>query len=999
MKKIILQLLLVIVSLGFATAQTRITGKVVDVTGNPLDYVSVLVKEVPSAGAYTDNAGNYTINVPAGGQTIVFSFIGYKQQEVVIGSLSIINVTLESETETIEELIVQGYMTVRKTNFTGAASVVTSDKLEKLPVASVDQALMGQVSGMQATTGTGQPGAETKIIIRGISSVNAGTDPLYVVDGVPVTTGNLLDIAGGYNGEVSGAIAGLNPNDIETVNVLKDASATSIYGARAANGVIVITTKQGRQGKTKFNFSSQSGLSSRTNTGFRMVNTDEWIELARESYLNSGRTDAQFNAYMNNFPRTENGGFYNTNWLKEAYRDNALTYQADFSAQGGDDKTRFFFSVGRYSQDAVLKWGNMTRTSTRINVEHKGTKWLKFGVNATYSYSFQDIPLTTSAYYINPVAGALNIPPLEPVYNHDGTYRHTMIGNNGTNFVEANDYNKMEYRTNRLIGSLFAEATLLENLKFKTQYGYDITMIMSDQWDDPRTTGSSADDIGRATRYSDQYLVQNMTNTLQYNFSLKDVHNFSLLAGQEISESSNKWVEAISEGFPGYKLKEPSLGATPTTAAGSRSMSRLLSFFAQLNYDFDGKYYLSLSARNDGSSKLIQKYSNFWSIGGSWNLKREKLFSNYDWLTQLSLRASYGTAGNSAIGNYASQGLYSYGSYNNNSASYPAQMGLDDLKWEKIISANIGIDFKVLNNRIGGTFEVYDKKTTDMLLYVPVSYLIGTSTTRLGNVGSMRNRGIEININAEAIKTKDFTWNLDANWSCNVNKVLELYNGEAFDSPINSRCWIEEGKDIMQYKLVKYAGVNPADGAQMWYNLDGQIVFYRNYAEMATTGIGSASPKGFGGLTNTFRYKGFTLSAFFYFQYGNKIFDNVAYQYMDDGNTLTRGIVSTQLDRWQNPGDITTVPKPLLTNATQVSTRYLFDGSYIRLRNVNLAYDFPTTLVNKVGLTGLRIFAQGQNLLTITKYPGQDPEMNYTGEAFYSYPVCRTWTLGLDIKF
>ncbi|MDR1553837.1 MAG: TonB-dependent receptor [Prevotellaceae bacterium] len=1001
MKKIILQMLLVIASVGFAQAQTRITGKIIDAEGKPLDIVTVTVKEVPTAGAFTDADGNYTINVPSGGSTLVFSYIGYLTQEVAIGTRSIINVTLESDAITLEESVTIGYMTVKKSTFTGAATVLKSDKIEKLPVASVDQALQGQVPGLQATTGSGQPGSATKLLIRGIGSVNAGTDPLYIVDGIPVTTGNLLDIAGGYNGEVASASVDLNPNDIETVNVLKDASATSIYGSRAANGVVVITTKHGRKGKTNFNFSSQAGISSRTNTGFRMVNRDEWIELARESYLNSGRTETQFNTYMNNFPKDANDNFYDTDWEKEAYRDNALTYQADFSARGGDDKTAFFFSLGRYSQEAVLKWGEVRRTSARLNLDHQGAKWLKFGVNSTYSYVFRDIPLTTSAYYINPVAGSLNLSPLEPVYNEDGSYRHKMIGNNGVNFVEANNYNIMEYRSHRLIGALYAELTLLKNLKFKTQYGYDLTMLTSDQWDDPRTTGSSADNLGRATRYTDQYLVQNITNTLQYNFTLKDIHNISILAGQEASDKSNKWVQAVNEGFPGYKLKEPSLGATPVTAAGSRSGSRLVSVFGQFNYDYDGKYYLSGSLRQDGSSKFgtNHKYATFWSVGLSWYINKEKFLESYDWINQLILRTSYGTSGNSEIGNYRSQGLYTYGAYNGLSTKYPNQIGYDDLRWEQTEAANIGVDFSVLNRRIGGTIEIYYNKTTDLLLDMPISYMQGVSSTRMANVGSLRNQGIEVSINAMPVKTKYFTWNIDANWSRNLNKILSLVDGSPITNPNNSRCELQVGGDLMAYKLVKYAGVNPADGSQMWYNKDGEIVFYRVYGNMSVTGIGSASPKGFGGITNTFTYKGFSLSAFFYFQYGNKIFDNVAYQYMDDGNTLTQGIVATQLDRWQKPGDITTVPKPLITNTTQVSTRYLFDGSYIRLKNVLLGYDFPAKWVNKIGLTGLRIFAQGQNLLTITKYPGQDPEVNYTGEAFYSYPTSKTWTLGIDVKF
>ncbi|MDR1984258.1 MAG: TonB-dependent receptor [Prevotellaceae bacterium] len=1005
MKKIILQMLLVIASVGFAQAQTRITGKVVDAEGKPLDYVSISVKEVPSAGAYTDSDGNYTLNVPSGGTTLVFSFIGYKTQEVAIGSRSIININLESDATIIDETVVVGYMTIKKSSFTGASTVVKSDKLEKLPLPSVDQALQGQVAGLQTSTGTGQPGADTKMTIRGISSITAGTNPLYIIDGIPVTVGNVVGDAsgatsdGGVNGSLVSAMADINPNDIESVNVLKDASATSIYGARAANGVIVITTKQGRQGKTRFNFSSQAGVSSRTNTGFRMVNSDEWIELAHETYINSGFSESDFDKFMEKFLKAPNGEYYNTDWTKESYRDNAITYQVDFSAQGGDEKTTFFFSVGRFSQDAILRWGNFTRNSGRLNLTHQGTKWLKFGANVTYSYSFRDIPPVSGSAFASPVLGALMANPLDPVYLETGEFNTSLVGNSGTNYVATNTYNLTETRTNRFLGSVFAELTFAKNLKLKTQYSYDFSNNMFDQWIGENSPGYNDTYQGSSYRYSTNDFVQNLTNTLVYNFTLKNVHNFNLLAGQETTQSDYRDVHLWTGDFPeNTKLKEPGIGTNPLYTGGTKGTSRLFSLFGQFNYDYDNKYYLSASIRRDGSSKfgINSRYATFWSLGLSWNIKKEKFLEQYDWLNQLTIRASHGTNGNSDIGNYRSKSLYAYDVYNSLPAAYPAQWGFSNLTWETVESSNVGLDFRVLNNRIGGTIEVYYKKTIDMLLSVPVSYTLGTSSL-LQNAGSMRNQGIEISINAVPVKTKDFTWTIDANWSRNLNKVLNLQS-EGFVYTDNSRIRIEEGRDILSFYMVKYAGVNPADGNRMWYNKDGELVFHYT-DDNRVFGLGSASPDGSGGITNTFSYKGFSLSAFLFFQYGNKIFLNEGRYTMDLGGNLSYGIMATQLDRWQQPGDITSVPKLLRSNtANSNDSYYLYDGSYIRLRNITLSYDLPEKWVTKIGLTGLRIFAQGQNLFTITKYPGQDPEVP-NGQAFFAYPAYKTWTLGLDVKF
>ncbi|MDH6304436.1 TonB-linked SusC/RagA family outer membrane protein [Parabacteroides sp. PF5-5] len=925
-----------------------------------------------------------------------------EQQEVAVQPT--VKVVLASTSHVLDELVVVGYGVQRRSSFTGALSTVGTEKIQALPVASLDEALKGNVPGLTANTGTGQPGADTKIIIRGVGSINAGTNPLYIVDGVPITTGNWTTVADNaddsYNGSVMGAMANINPNDIESLSVLKDATATAIYGARAANGVIVIKTKQGRQGKTQFNFTAQAGLSSLANTGFKMLNSSQYIDLMTESYRNSGYSEERIAEEFAKFPKDANGNYYDTDWRKEAYRSNALTQSYDLSASGGNEKTDFYVSISRYSQESITKWGSMDRTSVRLNLNHRAYKWLSFGGNMAYSLSDQDTPLTTAAYYSNPVAGSINLVPLNPVRNLDGTYYDSPIGNNGINFVQVNDQNTSTTKTHRLIASGYGQINFTDNLFFKTLYGYDLMILDDDQYDDPRSPGNTAFGKGRATRTNRSVQVWNWTNTLNFDKTFLGVHNLNLLAGQEAQAQNTYRLTTAVEGFASYKLRQPSAGATPSGYDGYEQNSRMVSFFGQASYNYDFRYFLSASFRYDGSSKFGKNhlFAPFWSIGATWDISREAFMKDTEWLNQFRIRSSYGTTGNSDIGYYNSYGLYSFNSYNNANASYPSQMANPELTWETVSSFNVGLDFRVMN-RFGGTIEFYNKKTSDMLLEVPLSRTTGFET-QWRNIGDMRNRGVEISVNLDLISNADFLWRLDANWAKNKNKVLKLSRpDEEIDWGASDRKLIREGEDMMQFKLVEYAGVNPADGAQMWYDRDGELVFTRSYANHAKTGVGSAAPKGQGGITNTLSYKGFDLSFFFFFQYGNKIFDNVAYQYQNDGSKSTNNEITDMLDRWQKPGDVSKNPKRSITTTTQVSTRYLYDGSYIRLRNAKLGYTVPQNITNKFHVSNLRFFVQGQNLFTITKYPGVDPDAPWDGEAFYAFPTSKTWTFGVDVKF
>ena len=1001
MKKILLIFAsLLVTGGGLLWAQSVQVSGVVTENGQPIEFVSVVEKGTAN-GVNTDVNGRYTISVSPNA-TLVYSVVGFKTQEIAVGGRTTINVVMETDIATLEGAVVTAYGVINKKTFTGAATSVSAEKLENKPVATLDQALQGQVAGMLSSTSSGQPGADSKVIIRGIGSINAGTDPLYVVDGVPITIGE-WSIAGGGGGysAVSSAMSSINPNDIESVTVLKDAAATSIYGSRASNGVVLITTKKGKEGKPQFSINLQGGMSGRVNK-LNLLNSSQYIELNREAMKNSGYSDQQIANVFYAFPRTPEGNFYDTNWQDDfAYRDDAMTYAVDFNVSGGDAKTKYYASLSMYHQDAILLWGDLDRKSARVNITHQSSDAINFGFNLSYSNTVQNTPTTTSAFYTNPAAGSINFSPLEYPYNHDGSYNRNMIGNNGVNYVMNNDINKDRTNNDRILGSSFLQIKFLKDFRFRTNFGIDMMAIQDDGYTDPRGQGNTYAGIGLAERTIQTVRRWTNTNTISYVKTINDKHNVNVLVGQEAEDFDYEYLQARSSNFASYRLQQVSSGADPVTVGGNKSEYRMVSFLGNAAYDYDGKYFATASFRRDGSSKFSadNRWASFWSIGGAWDIAKESFLSeNAPIFNSLKLRASYGTSGNSDIGNYNSLGLYGFGAYNNVPTSYPANPSNPDLTWESQGLFNVGIDFEILERRLGGTIEYYNRTTRDLLLEVPLSYITGFSR-QLQNVGSVRNQGIEITINATPIQTQDFTWKVDANWSMNKNKVLELTSSEPYIDNGDTRSRLRPGYDMQEYWLVNFAGVDPATGSETWYDRDGNICFARSYVDMATNNAGTSTPKWQGGLTNTFSAYGFDLSMFFFFNYGNMIFDNVSYQYMHDGGNSNQNELASMMDRWQKPGDISPNPKRSAGANTQVSTRFLYDGSYIRLRNLSLGYTFPKNISDALSLSSLRVFVQGQNLLTITNYPGQDPEVDFTRNNFYQYPVARTFMAGIDIKF
>lgn len=1005
-KRVMLILSCLFISMGFIVAQTsNISGIVVDEQGEAVIGASVVVKGTTN-GTVTDIDGKFSINVTTGNSTLVFSLVGMKTIEE--RAKNGMRVTMQEDTKVLEDVVVIGYGTTKRATFTGSAARVDNKALTDVTVSSVDKALQGNATGVLTQAASGQPGAGQRIVIRGIGSINAGTEPLWIIDGIPVATGNFGQLTA--TGETtysdnSNALAGLNPNDIQSITLLKDAAATSIYGSRAANGVVVVTTKSGSEGKTKFFASANYGWSRRASNKFKVLNQQQYIDYMTDALYNTGDYTSKQEAtsdLLSSFPSTSDGKPYNFDWIDAAYRNDAPTFSFDLSANGGNSKTKFFLSAGFFKQEGILEASGINRVSNKFNINHSYSDKLRFGLSSTLSFVRQDTPLTTSAYFANPVLASSILPPIDPgIINGEVLPRTTVLS---SNFLSNVKYNYAQQRVFRVLESAYAEYDILNNLTAKTQVGVDFMQNNEAQWDDPRVGGNTASTLGgRGTRAGSENLIWNIATTLNYNKTFNDVHNLGVMVGHEVNDETLRYMLAASEGFPTTEFQELSSGANPSSARSDNSTTRLVSLFTRVNYSYGSKYNASASFRRDSSSRFLgsNRYANFWSVGGQWRISQEDFMkdASSSWLSNLALRSSYGTTGNSNIlsvanqlrAEYAFRGLYAGGySYNGAAGIAPYQIYNPDLRWEQVASFNLGVDFAVFNNRLSTSLEFYNKKTNDLLLSVPISSTTGY-TTALRNVGNMQNRGIEFTITGIPIVTKDFEWTVSLNVSHNQNKVLKLYEGQ--DIIKGSRIY-REGEDFQSIYTYKWAGVDPEDGAQMWYAADGSKV--KDVTKANRQIVGSAAPNYFGGLTNTIKFKDFDISALIYFSQGNDITDQTLQMVNSFG---ARGLFNQSVDllnRWQKPGDITDVPKVIygITPAVQapMSTRYVYDGSYIRLRNLNIGYKLPM-------VQGMRIFFQGTNLLTLTDYVGLDPEVGINGDPWFGYPVSKTIAFGFNYNF
>ncbi|AKD03084.1 TonB-dependent receptor [Pontibacter korlensis] len=998
-KLLLLSFILVVTLLQQAVAQGKtVSGTVTDAqSGQGLPGVTVLVKGT-QVGTATGANGNYTINVPEGSNTLVFSFIGYTAVERQVGNASTVNVGLSVDNKQLSEVIITGYGTTNTLVNTGAVNQVTPEDID-IPVTSFDKALQGKVPGLQSVGASGQPGSAQEIRIRGVGSITASSSPLYVIDGVPINSGDLS-----RNTTTANALAGINPNDIESITVLKDASAASIYGSRAANGVIVVTTKSGKAGKTRVRLNAEYGWSERAynNENTRPLTTAENIELFSEALLNDSYYRNGYGLTPDNIGEflSDNFGLdpaVNTNWEDEISQT-GVTQQYNVAADGGNDKTRFHVSAGYFGQEGIVQKSEFERYTTNFKLSHDLSNKLTFSSNLMISSSNQSGPLN-SGYFANPVMASLF---LLPSIAADDRPRAPF------NPVVLRDLDQNNNNTLKGIGSFTGEYRILPNLKVTSKYGIDYNNLEEDSYQNP-IYGDGMSAGGYSTRYYTRYFNWIWTNLVDYTWDINKDNTWvaNLKGGYEAQKSTYLSSSLTSNNLPlNTDYTVPSVGAIPYEAGGTNESYTFASLLAIADFSYQSKYVLSASFRRDGSSRFgsENRYGNFWSVGASWNLDQESFIQDIDWVDQLKLRASYGVNGNAGIGNFSWRRLYGYSyTYDGQVASVPNSLGNEELTWEKNKPFDVGIDAAFFNNRLSITADYYSRETSDLLLERPLSRTTGW-TTRLENVGAMRNSGFEFGINATPVQAGDFRWDVNFNISKNKNEVLELVQDEQLVSPFIRKV----GEDIQSYYLPLWAGIDPADGNPMWYTDGTRSETTKNYnlAERALTGK-KASPDAFGGFGTTVSWKGLALDASFYYSYGNYLYDPY-YQYLNSGGYYLGyyNQRATQLNRWQSPENPGDGRIPRLdwdgTNAHRLSDNILNKGDFIRLRDVTLAYNLPESIISKVGMSNVRVYVRGTNLWTSTKddYLPYDPEAGGVGGTTnFDINVPKTVTFGLNVGF
>ena len=997
MRKFVAILFCAVLAVTQVSAQNRtVRGKVTEDGKKPVANASVLVKG-STLGTKTDDNGNYTIAVPANARVLSFTALNFEAQEASIGSKTEINVVLTATVSDLQEVIVTGYGTTKKAANTGSISIVKAADIENLPFSSVDKALQGKVAGLQSVASSGQPGASQAILIRGASSINASSAPLWVIDGVPVnagdasrlqTTGNLLST--------------LNPNDIESISVLKDAASQSIYGSRAANGVIVITTKKGKGGKTKFRFDTEIGSSdvAYQNPRYLPLDANEYINLTRTGLINAGASPAQTSSIAASLGE---GNGINFNWYDNVMRIGQQR-QLNLSAEGGNDKTTFFLSGGHFFQEGTSINSQLARNNLNVRITNKATDRLNLNFNMNVGNVSQRAPLAGGAFG-NPLLSTYFLLPTYSAYKADGSYNYVL--NSGLhNTIALADQDKRYLRQTSARGSLSADYKIFENLKFRSVYGIDYNNLEEDQYNNPNH-GDGLATNGRSFAYYTRYFNYVWTNTLDFNQNITRNGDLSTSTqiGYEAQKSAGYFSSLQSQQFPpSLSLVWPASGASPTTASATISEYTFESQFASTNLNYQNRFVLSGSFRRDGSSRFSKnnRYGNFWSIGGTWNIDREKFMNNQKIFDQLKLRSSYGVNGNAGIGNYESPALYGFGAnYNQLPGSAPSNVGDPNLTWELNKPFNIGLDFSVLKSRINVTLDWYIRKSQNLLLSVPLSTTSGFgSATR--NIGAMENKGLEVSINIVPVQTKDFRWDVDFNFANNKNKVTSLPN----DADIVSGAFIyREGVSINTFFLREWAGVHPGTGDPLWYDTDKRGASSSVYpGANARILAGQSLPKYFGSLTNAVNYKGFTLSAQLYYSFGNQVSDGWRSYYLGSGFGAGFNKVKRQLDAWTTPGQVTDIPRYVYNGnkAFQNSSTFnLNDGGFVRVRDIQLGYNVPKAKLEKLKLGTANIYVRGTNLFTWVKDKNLpfDPEQGTGSTSNLNVFIPKTVTVGLSLTF
>lgn len=1010
------------IGIGLVNAQvSKVTGTVTShEDGLPVVGASVLVKGT-TVGTVTDIDGNFTItNVPSSAGTLVVSFIGMKTQEVAVKP--VVNVVLHSDAEVLDEVMVVAYGTAKKSSFTGSASSVDGAKaLKDIPVTSFEQALAGTTPGLTINGSSGQPGASLEIRVRGTGSMNATNEPLYVIDGVPVVSGDVAISAVRNDSKSFNVMSSINPSDIENITVLKDAAAASLYGSRAANGVILITTKRGKAGKTRINFKANWGFSDWAMKNRENVNGSQRRELTYEGAYNEAILYGIPDADGNYTPATEEQAKayaqasadkyapdYDENWESAFFRKHGSSQNYEFSAQGGDERNSFFASLSYKKDQGKANNSKMDGFIGRVNATHRSAdnKW-QMGANVSLSKQESQV-VSEGTSYANPFF-LINyvITPNIRIYDEDGNYDMSspIIQTYFPNSHPIEDLQKDKNKSNvfRSLNNLWASYEIIDGLTLKENLSYDYVANKSlTYW--PMDSNNGADLGGLGSNYIlNQHNIYSST-TLNYANTFNEKHNLDVLAGWDVDDRRVEYVMASQNGYPHNKLPESINAASPMKGSAYYEQDHLLSFLSRVNYDFDNKYYVSANFRRDGSSRLgvNNRWANFWSVSAAWRMTQEEFMHDLTWLDDLKIRASYGVNGTLPSSYYGHLSLYGYGNnYQEQPGSAPVSVPNPDLAWEKNKNFNIGFDARLFD-RLNVTFDYYTRRTSDLLQDVPTSMTVGFSSM-LKNVGEMKNQGVEVDINVDVFKHSQVRWNTGLALSHNSNKVTKLYEGKDI---IDGSRITREGESYYSWWSREWAGVDPQTGEEQWVlntkNEDGSINrgLTKNPAEAQRVIIGKPDPKLTGGWRNSLSWKGLELNMLFNFSLGGKVYDTYRTSFTDtDGYSVLYNMSTDQLNRWQKPGDVTDVPRRINNYVwgNYGSSRFMKDLNYLRLKSLSLSYSLPQKWVNKAQLNNVRVFVSGSNLLTLTSYKFTDPEMPVNGMPTFGLPNLKTVTFGIEL--
>lgn len=1006
----LLIILLFVFGTSTITAQNiKITGTVTE-NNIPLPGVIITVSQTQE-GTTTDLNGTYEINVEKG-KTLEFSFIGLKTVKYKVENSSTYNLNMVPDTEFLEEVIVLAYGEVtKKDRTTGNAVNVTSEEITAVPVLSFDQALQGKVSGLQITTQSGTPGSISQVRIRGNNSQGAANDPLYVIDGVPVNYSNISA------GEVTGSLSilnTLNNEDIQSITVLKDAAATSIYGARGANGVIVVTTKKGVKGKTQYNLISTVGVQNNAVKGPKVLTGKEKMDLWLEANYNSYSSSYNFNKentwnwYQNFYGNQDimvqwyNSGARETDWGKEVKRKDAPYYSLNFSAQGGNENSTFYGSLGYDKTESIIKGSDYRKISGSLNITRQLEDNIEIAINTMVSNIQQNSTTEGFLYSSNPnVAKYFGSPWINP-YTEQGDYYFPPQGYNIV-YLLNNDFTKNN--VTRIFNTSSLKYNIIEDLKFETTLSLDYLVNAYDQYNNPNY-GDAAINSGQVIEKVNRNFNYVWINSLNYNFRIKENHLFNLRGLIEYQKNKSNGLTGLGQVIPDGLT---SLGAA---AANFRANSLYtdwsqMSFLGKMNYQYDNRYILEGTIRREGSSKFTKdsRWGNFYSLGLGWNISNESFLIDNKTINTLRLRATIGTTGNSNIWDNQFLELLTLTTYNRQGGLIPTQLG-SNVGWEKQTKYDANLEFGLFENRLTGKIGYYQSNTSDMLTRKSVSAISGfTGITT--NFGKLNNKGIESEINIEIIKSPDFLWSIGANLSTLRNRITQvpLEDGKPVEI-IGSTIAIIKGRMDNEWYLPEFAGVNPDNGNAMWFTKDNQKTEDYSQAEKRFQNA-NGSPKIFGGFDTHFEYKGFYIDALFTYVSGNKIYDTYGDMLYSTGAQSLYRLNGSQelLNRWQKPGDITNIPKlnavsnPNSQGYESPSTRFLYDGDYIRLRNLSFGYTFTSNFVKQLKLKGLKLSVTGVNLFTWVKDKNfkYDPEV--TGFTTLHTPTVKTVVFTLNVNF